>query len=160
MKKIQQGFTLIELMIVVAIIGILAAVAIPAYQDYLKRSKITEVNALAGACKNSLTEYITAKAAFPANADEAGCALDAKGTQYASKLEVAGGMKIQAYIRDGAIDPTVNGTFLQLVATSDSTPPKTALAKADEPILGWYCGTSAPAAAYKYFPATCRQAAL
>ena len=57
MKKVQQGFTLIELMIVVAIIGILAAVAMPAYQDYTVRSKVTEMCNAAGVCKTSVAEY-------------------------------------------------------------------------------------------------------
>ena len=157
MKKIQQGFTLIELMIVVAIIGILAAVAIPAYQDYIKRSKVTEVNALAGACKTSLSEYIASKNDLPANADEAGCALDPKGTQYAEKLAV-NGAKIEVTIRN--VDATnVDGKILQLVATSDSNPPKTPVVKG-ESILGFYCGTNATAPNYKYFPAPCRQASL
>ena len=56
MKRMQQGFTLIELMIVVAIIGILAAVALPAYQDYTKRAKMSEVILAASACRTSITE--------------------------------------------------------------------------------------------------------
>ncbi|WP_415900246.1 pilin [Neptuniibacter sp. QD48_11] len=65
MKKVQQGFTLIELMIVVAIIGILAAIALPAYQDYTLRSKLSEVVALSGGNKVAVEEYYHVNAALP-----------------------------------------------------------------------------------------------
>ena len=71
MKK-QQGFTLIELMIVVAIIGILAAVAIPAYQDYTIRAKVTEGLSLAASGKTGVAEYFASTGNLPANNDEAG----------------------------------------------------------------------------------------
>ena len=72
MKKVQQGFTLIELMIVVAIIGILAAVAIPAYQDYTIRAKVTEGLGLAAAAKTAVSEYYASQGTLPTNNDEAG----------------------------------------------------------------------------------------
>ncbi len=65
MKRVQQGFTLIELMIVVAIIGILAAIAIPAYQDYTIRAKVSEGLNLASAAKTSVAEYRVTNGAWP-----------------------------------------------------------------------------------------------
>ena len=68
MKKVQQGFTLIELMIVIAIIGILAAVALPAYQDYTKRAKLSEVMILASKDKLTVSEYFLSVGNFPSQA--------------------------------------------------------------------------------------------
>ena len=72
MKKVQQGFTLIELMIVVAIIGILAAIAIPAYQDYTVRAQVSEGLNLGGGAKTAVTEYYQDRGAWPVNNDQAG----------------------------------------------------------------------------------------
>ncbi len=69
MRNNQQGFTLIELMIVVAIIGILAAVALPAYQDYTKRAKLSEIMVLASKDKLSVSEYYLSVGTFPSQAD-------------------------------------------------------------------------------------------
>jgi type IV pilus assembly protein PilA len=80
MKKIQQGFTLIELMIVVAIVGILAAIALPAYQDYVIRSKMSETEAAIAACKTSVAEFLSSKGSMPADNTEAGCS--SAGSQY------------------------------------------------------------------------------
>jgi len=73
MKRIQQGFTLIELMIVVAIVGILAAIALPAYQDYVVRSKVSELEAAIAACKTSVAEYASSHGSVPADTTSSGC---------------------------------------------------------------------------------------
>jgi type IV pilus assembly protein PilA len=88
MKRLQQGFTLIELMIVVAIVGILAAIALPAYQDYVVRSKMSEAEAAIAACKTSVAEYTSTHAGtMPADTNLAGCSTIT--TQY-----VAGGVSV------------------------------------------------------------------
>jgi len=82
MKRIQQGFTLIELMIVVAIVGILAAIALPAYQDYVVRSKMSETEAAIAACKTTVSEYLSSHGSLPTDNTAAGCSTTS--TQYVS----------------------------------------------------------------------------
>ena len=86
MKRIQQGFTLIELMIVVAIVGILAAIALPAYQDYVVRSKMSEVEAAIAACKTSVSEYLSSHNSLPSTNAEAGCST--KASQYVTSASL------------------------------------------------------------------------
>ena len=74
MKKIQSGFTLIELMIVVAIIGILAAIAIPQYQNYVARAQVSEALVLASGAKIAVAEYASTNGKYPANNEDAGLA--------------------------------------------------------------------------------------
>lgn len=91
MKKVQQGFTLIELMIVVAIIGILAAVAIPAYQDYTIRAQVSEGLSLASGAKTALSEFYNQRGTFPNDNASLGlsAAVDIEGS-YVSAVDASG----------------------------------------------------------------------
>src|SRR5678816_1648935 len=91
MKKLQQGFTLIELMIVVAIIGILAAIAIPAYQDYTQRAQIGEAFTIVSAAKTAIAEYAQTNGVYPPNADIVALALAiaSPAGQYVDTVDVA-----------------------------------------------------------------------
>lgn len=137
--KGQRGITLIELMIVVAIIGILAAIAIPAYSDYTNRAKVTELATLASACKASVSEYFESEGVLPADLAAAGCS--ASATKYAGVLTYnagTGGITVPSTIA------AVAGNFVlePLVVPVAGTP------------IDWGCKTST--IAKKYLPANCR----
>src|SRR5580765_6232138 len=88
MKKLQKGFTLIELMIVVAIVGILAAIALPAYQDYTIRARVSEAAAAAGACKTAVAEFYASNATLPTDTAQAGCSGTTAATQFVTSTTV------------------------------------------------------------------------
>ena len=110
MKAIQGGFTLIELMIVVAIIGILAAVALPAYQDYTARAKMSELILAASACRTSITETVQSATSLPVGG-EWGCESRIAGThpitKYVQMIQTNGAGDIRVQVST-ANPPVIN----------------------------------------------------
>jgi type IV pilus assembly protein PilA len=157
MKSVQKGFTLIELMIVVAIIGILAAIALPAYSDYTTRAKVSEVMVAASACKTAVSEFLQANGVFPASTGAAGCN-DYAGTstKYIKSLSVGATAVIAVTIQGTTTG--VDATVLQLAPVSDTTRTTALTAATINTVAGWSCGTAAAANLYKFYPASCRQA--
>ncbi|WP_306332087.1 pilin [Xanthomonas chitinilytica] len=143
MKK-QQGFTLIELMIVVAIIAILAAIALPAYQNYIKRAKVSEGITAASACKGSIAEYVANMNEYPADAAAAGCD-NFTATQYVTTLEV--GTAGEVTVTYDNVGSGVDGATYVLEPGPGADP-------ADGQITEWICTNSTVES--QLLPASCR----
>jgi type IV pilus assembly protein PilA len=163
MKSIQKGFTLIELMIVVAIIGILAAIAIPAYQDYTIRAQVTEGINLADAVKVAVADYYTQNGAFPVagltTAAPTGLGFTALTTGKYGTVDIAAAGVIQATFSGAQVNAKLVGLILGIspfVTTNGDLVWRCGLAAAPSvniATVGGATGTTLPA---KWMPASCK----
>ncbi|HGO7410630.1 TPA: pilin [Neisseria meningitidis] len=128
MNTLQKGFTLIELMIVIAIVGILAAVALPAYQDYTARAQVSEAILLAEGQKSAVTEYYLNHGTWPSDNSAAGVASSStiKG-KYVEKVEVKNGV-VTATMLSSGVNKEIKGKKLSLWA------------KRQDGSVKWFCG--------------------
>ncbi len=163
MKAMQKGFTLIELMIVVAIIGILAAVALPAYQDYSNRAKISEVILGASACRTSITEVFQSGTSAP-GANNWGCevtSMPGGASKYVNTIVTDVNGKVTVSIQGFGATTGINGKVVTLVPLKNTAGAIAAAADTDvggTTLFGWRCGSATDGTDLnpRYLPGSCR----
>jgi type IV pilus assembly protein PilA len=156
-NQMQKGFTLIELMIVVAIIGILAAIAIPQYQNYIARAQVTEPISLLAAAKTPITEFVASNGAFPTTLqlEDLGITDDAAGA-VAKAESIATIAATPGTITDGIVTGTLVATLESDGLNAAFTGLTIGLAYSSD-TGKWACGTSVSSDDYQLLPGDCRQ---
>jgi type IV pilus assembly protein PilA len=157
MKYLQKGFTLIELMIVVAIIGILAAVALPAYQDYTIRAKMSELILAMSACRTSITEVYQSGGTGP-GAGSWGCESGIASKYVASVVTDPNGVVTATVQNISPLVDTMTVTLVPLVDTAGAIAPADVTADMGKGLYGWRCGSAGDGTSVKmnYLPGSCR----
>lgn len=153
MKKLSLGFNLIEVMIVVAVIGLLTAVALPTAQSYSARSKVSEAILVMSACRTSISEVFQSNTPTAHAADGWGCGENGVVTQHVSSLNTTSDGVIVITLRN--VGSSVDGRKITMLPMKTPTEVATA-SDLGVPLFGWICGGTGTTVPLSMLPSSCR----
>ena len=154
MSRLQRGFTLVEVLIVVAIIAILAAVALASIQEYAIRTKVSEAILAMSACRATVSEIYQGAGSATPGANGWGCESASQQSKYVNKLETSADGAVTVTIT--GITSTLDGSVITLIPLNGAGVPATVAADMGTAVRAWICGGTGTTANLRYLPATCR----